>query len=307
MRAKMTCKRLEQLIEEGRGIGTGDQYLPWIQITRSGTSKTSNQSSMRMPCLGRRCCFLSQGERYLAHVLWWAGALDVREQFPLWPWPHANPHSEVDCTREWSKHPGMIEVARGAGIRLYPYPGMKIPAVLTIDLLVTIQLDQATHPTLLGISCKPQEQYVQAQSVDRLRERLELDRRYCQTAGIKHVLLHPEQLPSSLPRQLEWLAPRATRAEIETLRRSNRYEDFVSHLTQHACNVPVSDAIQSAKRKVGWSKLKAESAARTAFWLLDVDANPLRSIEFHEPLHLGGRALKQEIRRRIFGEATSCN
>jgi hypothetical protein len=307
MRAKMTCKRLEQLIEEGRGIGTGDQYLPWIQITRSGTSKTSNQSSMRMPCLGRRCCFLSQGERYLAHVLWWAGALDVREQFPLWPWPHANPYSEVDCTREWSKHPGMIEVARGAGIRLYPYPGMKIPAVLTIDLLVTIQLDQATHPTLLGISCKPQEQYVQAQSVDRLRERLELDRRYCQTAGIKHVLLHPEQLPSSLPRQLEWLAPRATRAEIETLRRSNRYEDFVSHLTQHACNAPVSDAIQSAKRKVGWSKLKAESAARTAFWLLDVDANPLRSIEFHEPLHLGGRALKQEIRRRIFGEATSCN
>lgn len=307
MRAKMTCKRLEQFIEEGRGIGVGDQYLPWIQITRSGTSKTSNQSSMRMPCLGRRCCFLSQGERYLAHVLWWAGALDVREQFPLWPWPHANPHSEVDCTREWSKHPGMIEVARGAGIRLYPYPGMKIPAVLTIDLLVTIQLDQATHPTLLGISCKPQEQYVQAQSVDRLRERLELDRRYCQTAGIKHVLLHPEQLPSSLPRQLEWLAPRATRAEIETLRRSNRYEDFVSHLTQHACNAPVSDAIQSAKRKVGWSKLKAESAARTAFWLLDVDANPLRSIEFHEPLHLGGRALKQEIRRRIFGEATSCN
>jgi len=307
MRAKMTCKRFEQLIEEGRGIGTGDRYLPWIQITRSGTSKTSNQSSMRMPCLGRRCCFLSQGERYLAHVLWWAGALDVREQFPLWPWPHANPYSEVDCTSEWSKHPGMIEVARRAGIRLYSYPGMKIPTVLTIDLLVTIQLDQATHPTLLGISCKPQEQYVQAQSVDRLRERLELDRRYCQAAGIKHVLLHPEQLPSSLPRQLEWLAPRATRAEIETLRRSNQYEDFVSHLARHACNMPVSDAIHSAKRKVGWNPLKAESAARTAFWLLDVDANPLRSIEFHEPLRLGGRALKQEIRRRIFGEATSCN
>jgi len=307
MRAKMTCKRLEQLIEEGRGIGTGDQYRPWIQITRSGTSKTSNQSSVRMPCLGRRCCFLSQGERYLAHVLWWAGALDVREQFPLWPWPHANPCSEVDSAREWPKHPGMIEVARTAGIRLYTYPRMKIPAVLTIDLLITIQLDQATHPTLVGISCKPQEQYVQAQSVDRLRERLELDRRYCQAAGIKHLLLHPEQLPSSLPRQLEWLAPRATRTEIETLRRSNRYEDFVSHLAQRACNVPVSDAIQSAKRKVGWNKLKAESVARTALWLLDVDANPLRPIEFHEPLRPGGRALKQEIRRRIFGEATSCN
>ena len=307
MRAKMTFKRLEKLIEQGRGIGTGDQYRPWIRITRSGTSRTSNQSSMRMPCLGRRCCFLSQGERYLAHVLWWAGALDVREQFPLWPWPHANPYSEVDYTREWLQHPGMIDVARGAGIRLYTYPGIKIPTVLTIDLLVTIQRDQATHPTLLGISCKPQEQYLQARSVDRLRERLELDRRYCQTAGIKHLLLHPELLPSSLPRQLEWLAPRATRTEIEALRRSNRYRDFVSHLAQHACNMPVSNAIQLANRKVGWDPLKAASAARIALWLLDVDANPLRPIEFHEPLHPGGRALKQEIRRRIFGDATSCN
>jgi len=307
MRTKMTLRKLEEAIEQGRGIGIGDRYKPWIRITRSGTSKTSNQSSVRMPGISRRCCFLSQGERHLSHVLWWLGVLDVREQFPLWPWKHANPCSEVDDTREWPDHPGMIKVAGEAGIPLYTYPGMKIPVVLTLDLLVTVPQGDSAPGALLGISCKPQDQYLKARPADRLRERLELDRRYCQAAGIKHLLLHPEQLPRTLPRELEWLAPRATRSEIEALRRTSRYRDFVSHVTRHTYDRPVTEAIRLARRKVGWGKVKAEGVARTALWVLDVDANPLRHVEFHEPLRPGGRTLREELRRRLFGEMTPCN
>lgn len=308
MRAKMTFQKLEAAIEQGRGIGILDRYKPWITITRSGTSKTSNQSFVRMPCLSRHCCFLSLGERQIAHVLWWAGAEDVREQFPLWPWEHPSPYSAIDSNRQWPQHPGMIEVAREAGIPLYKYPGMKIPAVLTIDLMVTFRHRDPDAPSaLIGISCKPQEQYTRARPADRLRERLELDRRYCQVARIKHLLVHPEQLRSRLPRELEWLAPRATRAEIEELRRSSQYQDFVIELAKRAYDTPVIDAIRLARRKVGWSKVKAESITRTALWLLDVDANPLGPIEFHAPLRLGGRTLRQEIRCRIFEQAAPCN
>jgi len=303
MRAKMTFQKLEAAIEQGRGIGILDRYKPWITITRSGTSKTSNQSFVRMPCLSRHCCYLSQGERQIAHVLWWAGADDVREQFPLWPWRHPSPYSAIDGNRQWPQHPGMIKVAREAGIPLYKYPGMKIPAVLTIDLMVTFHHRDPDAPSaLIGISCKPQEQYTRARPADRLRERLELDRRYCQVAKIKHLLVHPEQLPPVLPRQLQWLAPRATWAELEALRRSSQYQDFVTHLAKHAYCRPASNAIRLAGRKVGWSKVKAAANARTALWMLDVDANLLKPIELHEPLQPGGHALRREIRARIFGE-----
>lgn len=303
---KVTRAVLENSIAHGFGIGIGDLYQPWISITRHRTSKISNQGCVRMPSLARHCVFLSRGEQYLAHVLWWIGAVDVREQYPLWPWPHRSPCAEVDDTHDWPDHPGMAAVARDAGIKLFNYPGLPVPAILTIDVMVTVVGDDGVH-RLLGISCKPRDLYVGATAADRLRERLELDHRYCISARIGYRLLHPERLPRVLVRQLEWLAPRATRGELDGLRKSTAYRRFVDYLRRHIYDRPASDAIHFAGRAVGWDSQTAGQYARTAIWTLDVDVALGSPVSLHEPLGRGGIALRTEIRHRIFGEGVSCH
>lgn len=303
---KVTRAVLEKSIERGLGVGTGDHYQAWISLTRHNTSKTSNQCYVRMPQLARHCVFLSRGEQYLAHVLWWIGAADVREQYPLWPWAHRSPYSEVDETRAWPDHPGVAAIAHEAGIRLYHYPGSSIPAILTIDMLVTVAGEDRAQ-RLLGISCKPRDLYLRASSADRVRERLELDHRYCSAAGIGYLLLHPERLPRVLVSQLEWLAPRSSRHELSVLRESSAYRRFIEHLRRHIYDRPASYAIRAAGRVVGWDPQTAGRHGRTAVWLLDVDVALGRPISLDEPLRRGGVALRAEIRRRIFGEGVQCH
>jgi len=299
---KITIAKLEAMIQQGRGTGTGNGYTPWILPTKRGTSSSSNQSYVPMPMSRRHSFYLSLGERHLAHVYWWLGAADVREQFPLWPWPHPHPMAEIAPQQTWPDHPGMDAVARDADIRVYGYPGLHISYVLTIDLMVTLRgSDDALR--LLGISCKPQEQFDQARPSSRLRERLELDRRYCITANIPHLLVHPEQLPRVLVRQLEWLAPLAQRHQIDWLINSDAYQRFVQRLNQHVWSTPAHAAAEIAGERLGWNRHQIDFATHLAMWRQDVDVDLSTPISMASPLPGGGRRLRDELRSRLLGLA----
>lgn len=130
---KMTVKKLADMIGEGRGLGAGDRYQPWEQISRRRASPFSNLNLIPVPHLTRLAHFLSRGEREFGLLLWWLGAEDVREQYPLWPWPHRQPLDQIRAGGpEMKPHPGMLSVARDAGIRLSNYPGLNVQAVLSI-------------------------------------------------------------------------------------------------------------------------------------------------------------------------------
>lgn len=97
-RMKMTMQKLASAIHSVRGTGTVDQYRPWIEVTRKNSSLCSNVSVVPVPHLIRLTHYLSGAEREFALFIWWLGALDVSEQYPLWPWPHLEP-SEVGFFR----------------------------------------------------------------------------------------------------------------------------------------------------------------------------------------------------------------
>jgi len=299
---KVTLQKLRTWILDGRGVGTGDLYQPWIQITRKLSSPHSNQCVVPMPGLRRLCHFLSRGEYRVAQVMWWLGAQDVREQFPLWPWPHQTPLSEIFPDSQFELHPGLKSVANDAGIPLYPYPGLAITAVPSLDLVITLPAGYAPH-RLVGCSVKPAEIYLESDSIDRVRERLELDRRYCCSADMGHVLVHAEQLPHDLITNLDWLAPLRTRAEIESFAATHRYQDFVGHFADRAYEIPASRAAREAGRSVGWPFIDATFAMHTALWRLDVDADLMQEIRLYHPLPRGGRALKTVLSERLFGES----
>lgn len=302
MHAKMTLPKIMEWIEKGRGTGIGDSYTPWIMPSKRGTSSTSNQSYVPMPMLRRHCFFLSRGERHLAHVFWWLGVLDVREQFPLWPWPHPHPMSEVVPERRWPDHPGMDAVADEAGIRVYSYAGLGISHVLTIDLMVTLHaVDGSVR--LLGVSCKPRERFERAELGNRLRERLELDRRYCNACGISHMLIHPEQLPPVLVRQLEWLAPLAPYRVVQRLVASDPYQCFVQHLRETAYTNPICKAATAGGEKLRWNPAQIRFAMHTALWRQDLEVDLSRPLSTASPLPRGGERLRQKLAVRLLGES----
>ncbi|AHX16066.1 hypothetical protein CH75_23950 [Dyella jiangningensis] len=300
---KMTLKKLTEMIAEGRGIGVGDKYQPWEQITRRRGSPFSNLNLTPVPHLVRLAHFLSRGEREFGFLLWWLGVEDLREQYPLWPWPHRQPVSQVDPESGGvTTHPGMAEVAGEAGIKLGKYPGLAVPVVLSLDLLATVPPDIGPH-RLVGFSCKPKALFHAWAPDDRLRERLELDRRYCVTAEIPHRLIHPEQIPRTLIVQLHWLAPIVPFAAISKLLASHTYQAFLDRIKTSAYALPASNAASEAARRLGLSEQDAQQMLRIAIWYQHVDADPTRPISMTRPLRPGGLAIREQLRTEFFGRS----
>lgn len=298
---KTTLKKLTEMIAEGRGMGVGDKYRPWEQITRRRGSPFSNLNLTPVPHLARLAHFLSRGEREFAFLLWWLGAEDVREQYPLWPWPHRQPLRQVHPESGGETiHPGMAEVASEAGIRLSRYPGVTVPVVLSLDFLATVP-PEIGPDRLVGFSCKPMALLRSSAAGDRVRERLELDRRYCVAAGIPHRLVHPEQISRTLVVQLHWLAPILPLCEIKELLASPKYEAFVERMIASAYALPVSQAVHETARSVGWNEEEAQRALRIAIWYQHLDVDVTRPISLTRSLRSGGVAIRAPLRVELFG------
>lgn len=302
---RMSLKKLSDLLKAGVGTGIGDLYIPWITVTKKNTTTKSNQSITKMPGLERHCHFLSRAEKHMAHILWWAGASDVREQFPLFPWPHPNPKSALNFPHNYGEHPGLNSIAEDAGIRIPNYPKIKLPWVLTLDLMVTTQWPDGSFKQLIGISCKPMTELLLSEKNLWTLQRLELDRRYCKEAGISHLLAHAEKLPPAIGRELEWLAPAMTTKQLNTKRLSCEYKYFVEKLSTNVYDTPASIAANLAAHSLGWSNIEIGEALRTAIWCQDVDVDISQRLNLAAPLKRGGHAIRAMYRERLLGLKTN--
>lgn len=299
---KFSMKKLATAIQEGRGNGTGDAYRPWIEVTRRTSSPCSNLSVVPVPHLKRLTHYLSRGEREFALFLWWLGAIDVREQYPLWPWEHLHPAMQLGGAPEASYHPGMRAIALEAGIPLHNYPGVAVPWILSIDLLVTVQIAVNLF-RLIGISCKPADILAAGSPSDRELERLELDRRYCLHANLPYRVAHPEQLPKVLIRQLHWLAPIESHTSLANLTNSLQYCTYVEHLRQTGYDRPAWIASREAGKHVGWLADLEQRAMKIAIWCQHVDVDVSRPVITTQPFNPGGAAFRDHAKKKWLGTA----
>jgi len=211
---------------------------------------------------------------------------------------------EEFTTDSWPQHPGVSAIAREAGIELRPLAGSAVPPVLSIDQLITMTLQEGEVVRLVGVSCKPLSKLTTALPSDRIRERLELDRRYCAAGGFKHLLIHPEQISKTLRTQLDWLAPLKSRAELFAVTASVSYQTFVERMRESAYSRPLYVAAKEASHDLSWSDRDIRFCTHTALWRLDLDADLLRPLCMLEPLQPGGLAARDALRKNIFGEMT---
>ena len=168
--------KYRKYLDEGRGQGTLADYKPWVQIqdfpSKGVVSRVKGSKTGRVHHL------MSNLElRYFYLLDWSEKSTDIREQFPL-----------LEIT-------DAIDIADRCGIR-YPYDNVSgFPYVLTTDFLIT------TEDGYVARSVKPSKEL----SRPRVREKLEIERRYWMARGVDWRIVTEKEIPRAKIRNIEWL------------------------------------------------------------------------------------------------------
>ena len=86
-RAAWNCRRYHKLVNEGRGLGTGSDYKPWITIHDLASKGVVSRVLGRTT--GRIHHLLSKNETAFFYILDASEkAIDIREQFPVSKYPY---------------------------------------------------------------------------------------------------------------------------------------------------------------------------------------------------------------------------
>lgn len=177
-----TEAKFNRYIKEGRGQGTGKDFLPWLM-------------TYNVPSLGRRARdpgwkagrlhhLMSDLETYYFYLLEWSDAVtDIREQFPL-----------LD-----------VEVAQSIALDMgVEYPKDKetnFPFVLTTDFMITIR--DGDRILDIARTIKPSKELDKT----RVIEKFEIERRYWAAKGIDWGIVTEKEIPTVLAKNIEYLHP----------------------------------------------------------------------------------------------------
>jgi hypothetical protein len=164
-------------VREGRGQGMGADYKPWIVI--QDFASKGMVSRVAGTTTGRVHHLMSNLELRLFYLLDWSDeVLDIREQYPL---------SDLSAA---------ISVAERESIR-YPYDTASgFPYVMTSDFY--LETRQGTSV----LSVKPSAEL----SKSRVREKLEIERRYWSERGIGWSVVTEHEINATKAANIEWLA-----------------------------------------------------------------------------------------------------
>lgn len=213
---RFTPAVLRRFAQQGRGLGTFDDYTAWHQVSR-GDPASRGRSHIQL-WNGRQHDYLSDGEWIVGlFATMVPGLLDIRTQFPLSlePGRHELAAYSADFFNTWA--PGTRELARRLGI---PHPAVrqhseKADWVPTTDLLLTVQTKRG--PRLLAITDKPNDEWKNP----RPRELFAIEQAYWTAREVDWLLITPAEyckaVGLTLRRTAEWaLGPSANDKELRT-------------------------------------------------------------------------------------------
>jgi hypothetical protein len=167
----------QRYLREGRGQGSGAEYIPWIRI--QDFSSKGMVSRVKGAKTGRVHHFLSNLEMMFFCLLDWSDEVfDIREQYPL------------------SDLRSAVEIAESAKIR-YPYDVKSgFPYVMTSDFFIN------TNNESLAIAIKTSDELANP----RTREKLEIERRYWDLQNVRWKVVTEKQINKTKAKNIEWLS-----------------------------------------------------------------------------------------------------
>lgn len=239
-RQKWTEDRIERWIAEGRGKGAGPRYKPWLTV-----HDVPSQGRRHRPFsqkFGRELQLFSDvefGVFLLAeHSL---RVLEAEEQRPI--------------DRGLSR-----DVASVLGIRHPHYPGTRVPTVMTVDLLVT--LNRGATRFQVGVDAKTKDQL----DDPRVLEKLQLTKLCLAEEGHGHLVVCDSHLPKQLINNLIWIRS-ALPHKAEDLPYPDYLEEaagrLLKHLPSQLCTSKrLRDVCEEFDGLIGWMPDTALRAAR---------------------------------------------
>ena len=289
MTQKMSQSILAECIKRGFGIGRMFDYKPWLRIRRRMSSPISKQVFCNLTLRPTNHHLLSGLEYKTGLLNSWLGPYELRESFPLWPKSHSHPQAglQSDKNLKLDESPGLLDIAKSAGIDHGFFPGTKVHYVATNDLLFWVPSKLSPLQQLVFISCKPKNEIATKQ---RVRERLELERRYAMSNGGLHHVETGEYLPTKLIDNLDWILP--LRSEVQTVGRSAKHADFCALLMELAKQVPLGQAIDQARTIFRLTTADGFQYFRVGVWQHKVDIDLNFPVVMTRPMKLdGGKTL----------------
>lgn len=297
---RMTIKKLTALIKAGYGQGHFQRYKPWARVTKRDYSPCSNVGHLPAATLARAHHYRARAERTTIQLAKWLGAVDAREAFPAWPWPHRHPGDGLAGFENAPNQPGLLAIAKGADIDHGTYGGTDIPYVATIDIMTTWRMRHGGF-RLVALENKPEEIAHDPDPLLRAKERLELTRRYCQQADITRVLVHAEKLPKDLVDNLDPIEPTSTLSTQAAMRASRTYQAMIELLATKGYTEAPTDLLHALASKLSVPIETLWPMFDLALWLQDIDHDLTRPFKPWVPFIPGGLAFKQAILRNWLG------
>ena len=294
----MTKKNIEQWIGEGRGQGHGEEYIPWHLIARNQSPTGGSLQWRYVPQLNRYFHLMSKSELHVVRFLLWMGVIDIRDQFPCWPWRHPHPlylhpnyHPE---TIPWSE--GTLACAAELGIKHPVYPGTRIAHIPTFDMLVTLPASGSVRA--VSVAVKPEEKDVPLTNED--LEKLAIQKEYSSRLNIPWVLMSGSMIPGTLASNLI-ICIHYSGVLDESL--SGQWEHFVQVLNGHiSAEVPISQSLKSVEDETRLSRETVLYYFYRALWFRKSKIDLRHAIVMTAPPIITDHSWVQPAFDYIFGE-----
>ncbi len=178
-RYAMDEAKISRFEKEGRGCGSGADYLPWLTI--QDVPSSGRRARVFTPLTGREHHLLSDIETAVFFVLHWnAAVVDLREQFPLDRAETRRIAAEIGVPHPRDRHTG-------------------VDIVMTLDLLVDAR--DAAGTSCIPVSSKPFDDLGDRRTL----EKLEIERRYCQERWGGWRLMTDRDYSKQYVRNLRWV------------------------------------------------------------------------------------------------------
>ena len=200
---RFTPTVLSRFFREGRGNGTGTDYIPWHRVSR-GDPSSRGRSHLQM-WNGRQRELLSDGEwvdTFFATML--PNLKDIREQFPLSADSGRHELADYVVDAPVGEYPGTKAIAERLG---FSHPkisrnGESVAWIPSSDLVLLLVAPDG-RLELLAVAIKPSATLTKS-----MHRSLALEKVYWDTRQVPWLLITPEQFDSrvalTLRRSMPW-------------------------------------------------------------------------------------------------------
>ena len=180
MAREWTQQKYERYLKEGRGQGTGKDYIPWLKIQDFPSHGRSHRISGWKT--GRVHHLFSDQEERIFYLFEWSDiVIDIREQYPL----------DLELA---------LRIADEMGDFKYPEdPKHHMPYILTTDFMLTIEKEGKI--VQIARTIKSSSELEKKRTI----EKLELERRYYMALNIDWGIITERGISTTFASNVQWV------------------------------------------------------------------------------------------------------